>query len=197
MIYLPIKYYFTECTPRTSIDIVFAVDSAGIGASNTKYVLEFIANISSHLNMETGATTIATVSNGCSTGNFEELPSSDAEQIKKGLSGYQPPKFNQLMRNMRLKAGDGRRQSKHVGIVFLNDRLSPQEYRRSILESKRARYLKIGVFIIGIGSRVEKSQLESLTTEEAGYFLAFEFENLSEIGNSLLYRLCLYGTSEN
>ena len=188
---------FTECTPRVPIDIVFAVDSAAIGASNTKFVLEFIGNISGHLDMEAGEVTIATISNGCNDGNFDETPSSDPETIKKGLSNYHAPKFDQLMRNMRLKAGDGRLQSKHVGIVFVSDRLSPYDLRKSSLEAKRARFQKIGIFVVGIGNHVEDSQLETLTTEDTEFFRAFGFESLSDVGNALLYRLCLYGTTKN
>ena len=186
---------FTECTPRAPIDIVFAVDSAAIGASNTKFVLDFVGNISGHINMKSGEATIATISNGCSDGNFEEPPSSDPERIKKGLADYHAPKFDQMMRNMRLIAGDGRLKSKHVGIVFISDRLSPYDLRKSSLEAKRARFQNIGIFVLGIGNRVEDSQLEALTTYDAEFFRAFDFESLSDINNALLYQLCLHGTS--
>lgn len=185
-----------QCTPRAAIDIVFAVDSAAIGASNTKFVLEFIGNISSHLDMKTGDVTMAMISNGCSDGNIEEPPSSDPEQIKKGLADYHAPKFDQLMRNMRLKAGDGRQQTKHVGVVFVSDHLSPYELRKSSLEAKRARFQKVGIFVLGIGDRVDDGQLEALTTKDSEYFRVFGFENLADVGNALLYRLCLYGTTE-
>ena len=145
--------------------------------------------------MKSGEATIATISNGCSDGNFEDSPSSDPEKIKNGLADYHAPKFDQLMRNMRLKAGDGRLKSKHVGIVFVSNRLSPYDLRKSSLEAKRARFQNIGIFVLGIGKRVEDSQLEALTTYDAEFFRAFDFESLFDVNNALLYQLCLHGTS--
>ena len=189
------RIYLSECTPRVPIDIIFGVDSAGIGASNTKFVLEFVANVSSHLNMDSGDTTIGLLSNGCSDDKLEEVPSSDPNQLKEVLSKYKSPKLDQLMRNLRLKAGDGRMQSKHVGIAFVSDRLSSYELRKSSLEVRRAKFQNIGIFVVGIGDRVQDSQLESLITDNAEYFRVFSFESLADIGNALLYRICLYGST--
>ena len=174
---------------------MFAIDTAAIGATSTKFVLEFISNISDHINMKSGEVTIATISNGCSDGNLEEPPSSDPVKIQKALASYHAPMFHQLMRNMRLKAGDGRLKSKHVGIVFVSDRLSPFDLRKSNLEAKRARFQNIAIFVLGVGSRVEDTQLEALTTKDAEFFRAFDFDSLHDVNNALLYRLCLHGTS--
>ena len=146
--------------------------------------------------METGDTTIGILSNGCSEGNLEETPSNDPEQVKKVLVNYETPRFDQLMRNIRLKAGDGRPQAKHVGVVFVSDLLSLPELRKSSLEVRRAKFQKIGMFVLGIGDRVQDSQLESLTTKDAEYFRVFGFDSLGDVGNALLYRMCLYGTTE-
>lgn len=184
-----------RCTPRHSLDLVFAVDTAGIGGSNTKFVLQFIANISERINMGISETTITTIGNGCSGSTLDEEPASDPLTVKKELSTYETPEFYQLMRNMRLKAADGRMKSDHIAVMFVTDRLSPLEFRKAKLEMMRARFQKTTIFALGVGKRVDEQQYTSLTVNGGEYLYAASFEDLAEVGAVLLYKLCLFGVA--
>ncbi|XP_045173658.2 collagen alpha-5(VI) chain-like [Mercenaria mercenaria] len=187
---------FGRCTPRHALDIVFAVDTAAIGSSNAKFVLQFIANISDRVNMAAGDTTIMTIGNGCSGSTLDEEPATDPNMVKQGLSTYQTPQFHQLMRNMRLKAADGRFESDHIGVLFVTDRLTSFEYRKAKLETMRAKFQRVAIFALGVGNRVDAQDYMSLTTNGGQYISVPSFEDLGEIGTAFLYNMCLFGTNK-
>lgn len=183
---------FSACTPRYPLDIVFAVNSAGTGATNTKFVFDFILNISEHINMAGGDVTIAVVYNGCSGGELVEEMGANSDSVKQHIASFKYPRFDQLIRDMRLKAVDSRRESKHIGVMFVTDRLSPEEYDKARLEMMRARFQKTAVFAVGIGDMVNGDQVRSLMAREGYYFHAYSFRTLLEVASPLLYNLCVF-----
>jgi hypothetical protein len=188
--------FLTGCTPRNPLDIVFAVDTAAIGESNTKFVLQFIGNISDRLNMVLGDSTIMTVGNGCSESELDERPTSDPKKVKEGLSMYETPKYDELMKNMRLKAAGGRFKTHHIGIMFATDRLSPYEYSQTERQMWRANFQRISIFVLGIGHRVDEDEYRALTINGGHYLSVPSFEDLAQVGNALLYDLCIFGADK-
>ncbi|KAL4224060.1 collagen [Mactra antiquata] len=184
---------YGRCVPRKSLDIVFAVDTAAVGASNTKFILQFIANISSRIGMGVSQTTISTINNGCSGGNIDSEPAADSLMVKESLASYSAPHFYDLLRNMRLKAADGRRESSHIGIVFAIDRLSPSEFRKAMLESMRAKFQKTAVFVLGVGHRVDPSQYKVLIGNGGQFITVDDFGTLEKLDNEILKDLCTFG----
>ncbi|KAH3884485.1 collagen alpha-4(VI) chain-like isoform X2 [Dreissena polymorpha] len=187
---------FGSCTPLKHLDLVFAVDTAAMGSINARHVLRFIVNVSEHLDMSAGGVSIATVANGCPSGTFNEAPLLDAEEVKKDFASISVPSFDTLMRNMRLKASYGRGDSEHIGIIFVNSNLAPDEFGKSRNEMMRARYQKSAIFVIGIGSLVDRHQLNSLVTNGGQYLEVLSFETIGDIGKQLMYSLCLFGAQE-
>lgn len=187
--------YDIGCTPRHALDIVFAVDTAAIGGSNTKLVVQFIANISDRINMVISDTTIMTIGNGCSGSELDEEPAYDPQVVKQELSAYETPQFYHLMRNMRLKAADGRMKADHIGVMFVTDHLNPMEYRKAQLEMMRAKFQRTTIFVLGVGKRVDEHQYQSLTTNGGQYMHVTSFEELGDIATPTLYKLCLFGTA--
>lgn len=185
-----------SCSPRHPLDIVFAIDTAGIGASNTKFVLQFVGNISDHISMDGSQTSIATIGSGCSGGTFEEESATDAVSVRKGLSSYQTPEFDHMVRNMRIKAADGRSDSAHIGIIFLSDQLSPYTFKKASLEVRRAMFQRTTVFVVGVGDRLDETQARSLVTQDGEFVKAMSFDTLRDAGTPILYKLCVFGASK-
>lgn len=182
-----------RCTPRHPLDIVFAVDTAGIGVSHTKYVFQFIANMSVRINMAAAGTTITTVGNGCGSATLSEEPASDPEKVLQDLYVFEGPPFHLLMRNMRLKAADGRMSSDHVGVIFATDRLPSAELRQAQLEMMRARFQKISIFVLGIGQKINEDEYRGLITNGGAFMSVPDFEDLDALGSAFLYKLCVFG----
>ena len=173
--------------------MVFAIDTAAVGASNTKFVLRFIGNVSEHINMKTGDVSISSFSSGCNGGTFEEGVSFDPETVKSGLSKFESPEFPKMMREMRLKARDGRQGTKHVGVIFMIDPLSSRDFRYAQMERRRAIYQKTEIVVFGVGTRIDESQGRRLATDHGGYIHVYGFDSLEEVGMQFLYRMCILG----
>ncbi|WAR03535.1 COCA1-like protein [Mya arenaria] len=184
---------FGRCSPKRPLDLVFAVDTAAIGALNARHVLAFIANFSEHINMDDNLVTITTVTNGCASGDIDDRPSVDAQSVKDKLSFYEVPRFNELLGNMRLKAADGRRNAAHIGIAFVNARLTESEFKESRKEKGRAKYQRTTIFVVGVGPHVDSGQLKALTLNGGELLQASSFPGLMEVANHLLYSMCLFG----
>ena len=191
--YIEVLFYYSGCTPRNNIDIVFAVDTAAVGASNAEFVLRFIGNVSDRINMKSGGVSIATISNGCSGGIFEEDVSYDPESVKTELSKFESPKFPRMLRGMRLKAADGRRDAKHVGTIFMIDSLSSNDFRYAQMERRRAIFKQTEIFVIGVGNRVNESQARQLATDSGGYIHVYNFDALESAGTKFLFKMCVMG----
>lgn len=172
------------------------MDTASIGVTNSRSVFQFIVNVSAHINMAAGDVTIATVSNGCSGGDFKGEPGTNPDSVKQELAAYVAPGIDNLMRTMRIKAVDGRRETKHVGVIFITDKLSPLEYDKALLEMRRARFQKTAVFVVGVGDSVDAAQVQSLTVLGGLYLHTYSFNTLPELSSTLLYHLCLYGVDK-
>ena len=188
--------YILGCTPRFPLDIVFALDTARVGATHSKTILQFIVNVSSNINMASGDVTVATVSNGCAGESFTGEPGTNPASVKADLASYETPRFDHLMRSMRIKAVDGRRETKHVGVIFITDRLSPVEYDKARREMMRARYQKTAIFGVGIGDLVDETQTRALTALGGYYMHAFNYKTLPELSAQLLYHMCMFGVDK-
>lgn len=146
--------------------------------------------------MVTGDVTIATVSNGCGGRDFSAEPGKSPESVRKDLGQFTTSSLDDLMRYMRQKATDGRRDSKHIGIMFVTTPLTPIDFRKAEREMKRARFQNTAIFVIGIGDEVDAEQLRQLTTLGGVYLHAYDLSALQEVSKSLLYYLCLYGVDK-
>ncbi|KAL3856153.1 hypothetical protein ACJMK2_010941 [Sinanodonta woodiana] len=183
---------YNKCSPKRSMDIAFAVDSAGMGVSNTKIITRSISNLTDHLDLSNGRISIATVSSGCSAGSFSDEWSSDPNVIKKNLVDFQVPRFSEIMRDMRLRLGNGRSDASRIGIIFMYEQLSNAEMQKSFLEMRRAKFQKISIFVIGIGKHVDSKQAKGLVTEMGQFLEVSGFDNLNDIEEQLLLQLCTF-----
>ena len=183
------------CTPVRPLDIVFAVDSAAIGGINAQHVLEFVANVSEAV-MGAQLVSMATVTSGCAGGVLDDRQFIDPESVKIAAAEYSIPSLDSLLRNMRLKAADGRSNAGHIGIVFVNKKLSPAEKSQSVREVMRARYQKTVVNIIAVGPDVNMVDIERLVVNGGQLWRVPSFQELPSLGRNVLFTLCTFGLLE-
>lgn len=143
--------------------------------------------------MTVSQSTISVIDNGCSGGTINGEPAADSHMVRESLSSFSTPQFYQLMRNMRLKARDGRMQSVHIGMLFATDELPPSEFHQALLETMRAKFQKTSIFVLGIGNRVNPEQYRKLTANGGQYITVDSFESLEKLDLEILKDLCVFG----
>lgn len=187
----------TACAPRIPVTITFAADTADIGQSNGKFVLQFIQHISNRLTMDSQKISISAVTNGCGNNPSVIIDSASSNDvINADLEAARAPTGNvkSIMRKMRLKLTE--RQSRGlspVGVLFITDAIDSNELKEAIKERKRARFQRVDIFVVVVGNRVDQRAAKLLTTNKNHFFFTEYFETLSDLEGPILLEICSVG----
>lgn len=108
--------------------------------------------------------------------------------LRSGLEMMTSNSFQGLFRDMRMNIQNDR--SRKIGFIFLSRPLSKEEYHKAELESRRSKFKKIHVFVVGVGYNIDESQAIGLTMEKDHYMHTDKYETLYELEGPILYRIC-------
>lgn len=185
-----ILYGDGKCQPANPLSIAYAVDTSSMGAENAYFVMVLVNRIASRLEMNKDQISFSVVTSKCGNSKGDAIVdhAHDTEALQKGLGAIGTSSFETLIKDMRQKIQSDK--DRKVGFVFLSRQLTKEEFHKSELESRRAKFKKIEIFVVGIGSRLDESQAVGLTMEKDHYLHADSYNELYELEGPILYRIC-------
>ena len=190
--YIYIFYlYNLACTPAIPMEVNIAFDAASIGGDNSKYVVKFVASVSDRLQHKPEDMRIATVTTGCKAENFDDFvlgSGHDTQKVAISLLKNRFPVMASLIRKMRLKFKN--KDVKNVGILFISNRLSKRDFLMSKKQMRRAAFMGMQVFVVGIGNHVDNFQGVRLASSSNHYFFSPNFEKLLDLDGRLILSIC-------
>ncbi|XP_071180188.1 cartilage matrix protein-like isoform X1 [Mytilus edulis] len=179
------------CSPAKPMSIAYAVDTSSIGAENAYFVMVLINRIASRLRMDKQQISLSVLTSSCGLqsqdgGLIDHVH--DQKSLQNSLDTMTSASFQSILRDMRQKIQSDK--GIKVGFIFLSRPLSKEEFHKSELESRRAKFKKIHIFVVGIGSRLDESQAVGLTVEKNHYMHTDSYDTLYELEGPILYRIC-------
>ncbi|CAC5422003.1 COL22A [Mytilus coruscus] len=179
------------CSPSKPVSIAYAVDTSSIGAENAYFVMVLINRIASRLRMDKQQISLSVLTSSCGLqtqngGLIDHVH--DQKSLQNSLDAMTSASFQSILRDMRQKIQSDK--GLKVGFIFLSRPLSKEEFHKSELESRRAKFKKIHIFVVGIGSRLDESQAVGLTVEKNHYMHTDSYDTLYELEGPILYRIC-------
>lgn len=179
-----------SCHPSKPTSVAFAVDTSSIGSENAYFVMMLTNRIASRLEMNQQRVSMSVLTGSCgqhSSGSAIDH-AQDPGKLRYGLEMMTSNSFQGLFRDMRMNIQNDR--TVKVGFIFLSRQLSKDEYHKAELESRRSKFKKIHIFVIGVGFNVDESQAFGLTMEKDHYMHTDKYETLYELEGPILYRIC-------
>lgn len=188
---ISVPLYVVDCSPAMPVEIKMAFDTAAIGTDNSKYIMRFIAEVSDRLNLRESHSDVETVTTECAAKSLKDITfgtGHDRDNIEQSMAGTTQG-FSSTMRNLRLSFKRDNNRKK-IGVMFVGETLDAKDFNQAIRESKRASFMGIQLFVVGVGGRVNNSQTNFLATRDNQVFFATSYDSLDYIEGPLLLRIC-------
>ncbi|KAL5019862.1 hypothetical protein ScPMuIL_002754 [Solemya velum] len=176
------------CPVNTDTDVLFVFDSAGIGRASSITVLSFINEVTRIFETKSSYVTTSILSSNCIEADIPFTSEFRAEIVN--LINSKSSESTKLIKRMRLEGfathRGGRASARHVAVLFIDDTLDSE----SFLESQRARFRNMDLFVVAIGDRVNLEQARLVCGGGSRLLVVPDYQHLMKMSKEFSINMC-------
>ncbi|XP_050408313.1 GATA zinc finger domain-containing protein 14 isoform X2 [Patella vulgata] len=186
-----------SCGFRQQADLMFVVDSANAGRTNTKKTLEFVRDVSKSVDIDQDNVHVGLMSAGCDAGEegFSLGAHRNEQAMKDAISRNQRgTDISKLLKDMRRNSFSskegGRKDAKKVAVVVVDGQL--EQPLKALREARFARIRGVEVYVVAVGNGEVQKEIEMMCDDplQKHFFRVENYDQLKGLKTDLVDMFC-------
>ncbi|KAK6192780.1 hypothetical protein SNE40_004195 [Patella caerulea] len=186
-----------SCGFRQQADLMFVVDSANAGRTNTKKTLEFVRDVSKSVDIDKDNVHVGLMSAGCDAGQegFSLGAHRNEKAMKDAISRNQRgTDISKLLKDMRRNSFSskegGRKDAKKVAVVVVDGQL--EQPLKALREARFARIRGVEVYVVAVGNGKVQKEIEMMCDDplQKHFFRVENYDQLKGLKTDLVDMFC-------
>ena len=182
------------CGAKNPADVVFLMDPAELGTSNTKVVYEFIGGLLEDFNTKPGNMQVGLESRNCGHHNINLGEYKDTAEMTKAVRNSELPGLSHMIKRLRTHSykeeNGGRIAARHMAVIVVDDKLyNPKDV---LNEARKAKNYDVELFVVAVGDSVVDEELLTLCSSPVDRHLIRvpDYGQLKECRPEFLKKFC-------